>query len=291
MHLRFGLSPQPEYWDGAQAINRTTPRRARLLIVSGIKSYYIERRCSTEHQHIEPVPLLRDLKSSESARRLAVRLRQHGYTHLYYMPRATVGVVDSPLAAMTDAEAGRYVAWLRESTSFGFREGETLVYLLHPPGKRRPLGRVPLLEESAMKDVTEHRDGGGFARLGRLAPESSSFTMARGVRVLLDPSGNPGKALAPLSSAVRDPEASAIAWRALGFVLDRMGETQRAMACYRRSIEINPSDAEARFNAGQLLARLGLREQAYLALESAVRLAPDRRDFRAALLELIQRAR
>ncbi len=290
-HLRAGLMPQPEYWETAREINRRTPRHARLLLVGGFKSYYIDRRCSVPHQHYDPVPLLRELRGLTSPERLAIRFRQLGYTHLVYLARAATVIPDLPGAEMSATEAERYVAWLRRSTAYEFRRGESLVYTLRRRRQPRELGRVPLLEEFAMKEVTERKTAGAMDRLARLAPESSSLAMARGVRVVLNASADPSEALRPLSAAVRDPESSPIAWRALGFVLERQGESGRALACYQRAIELNPSDAEAHFNAGQLLTRFGRWEPAYQELAIAVRLEPGRQEFRRALQEVLQRTR
>ena len=146
-----------------------------------------------------------------------------------------------------------------------------------------------MLEELALKEVTDGSVTGAVDRLGRLAPESSSYAMLRGLRVLLDPARDPSDALAPLAAAIRDPEASAIAWRAYGFALERTGETGRALMCYRRAIDLLPVDPEVHYNLGQLLSRLGRWPEAARELAIAVRLDPGRQEFRRALQELQRR--
>jgi hypothetical protein len=256
VHLRNGLSPQPEYWDASQAINKETPARSRVLILASIKSYYIDRRCSTDHQHINPVPVLRYLRLAGAVDRLAIRLKQEGYTHFLCLHRASIVAARSSRAAMTDREAELYVEWLRTRTSFAFRRGEALVYHVRRGGAPRKLGRVPLLEEEAMTEVTERRPGNACRQLYRYAPGSSSGETARGVVILLDPANPPSAARAALEAAVASFEASAIAWRALGFVMERQGDLPRALACYRRAVEINPSDPECRDSLRYLTGRL-----------------------------------
>jgi len=254
-HLRNGLTPQPEYWDSAMEINRVAPRRARVMLLCGIKTYYVDRRCSTDHQHINPVPLLRELRMAGSLERLVIRLRQGNYAFLWYQHRATIAASRSDTARLTDREADLYVAWLRTRTEYAFRAGEALVYSLRSAPGSRKLGRVPLLEEAAMTEVTDGRAGTAARQLSRLAPESSSCAMARGVGILLNPSLDPSAARSPLSAAVASPEASSIAWRAYGFVLERAGETTGALTAYRVAVGINPGDPDARGSLARLSGR------------------------------------
>jgi hypothetical protein len=254
-HLRNGLTPQPEYWDSAQEINRRTPKSSRVLLLSGIKTYYVDRRCSTDHQHINPVPVLRELRMAGSVDRLAIRLRQGGYTFFWYQHRAAIAAAGSVWARLTDQEAEQYVGWLRTRTAFAFQAGEALVYSLPRRPGARPLGRVPLLEEAAMTEVTDGRPGPALRQLCRLAPESASCALARGVGILLNPALDPSAARDPLTVAVTSPEASSIAWRAYGFVLERAGETARALAAYRVAVGINPGDPEARGSLARLSGR------------------------------------
>ena len=254
-HLRNGLTPQPEYWDSAQEINRRTPRSSRVLLLSGIKTYYADRRCSTDHQHINPIPVLRELRMAGSVDRLVIRLKQAGYTFFWYQHRAAIAAAGSDRARLTDREAELYVGWLRTRTAFAFRAGEALVYSLPRGPGSRGLGRVPLMEEAAMTEVTDGRPGPAMRQLCRLVPESSSCAMARGVGILLNPALDPSAARDPLTAAVASPEASSIAWRAYGFVLERAGETARALAAYRVAVGISPGDPDARGSLARLSGR------------------------------------
>jgi len=90
---------------------------------------------------------------------------------------------------------------------------------------------------------------------------------------------------------VRDPEASALAWRGLGWAMDRTVEPGRALAAYRQAVGLNPSDADSRFGAGMVLANTGRWAEAAAELEAAFRLDPGRSDFRRALDAVLLRER
>lgn len=285
-HLEYGLPPQPEYWESAGRINAELPRRARLLFASGIKSYYIDRRATVAHWDINPVPVMHELKRAGSAERLAIRLRQRGLTHFVYMPRAMRIVPTVPGSAMREPEAGEYVRWLRGWTTFAFRVREVLVYALGPRRHPRDLGRVPVLEEFALKEATEEGPSAASALLARLAPESSSLGVARGVRTLLSRPEAPEAALSALSRMERDPEAPAVGWRALGFASYRTGSFDRALAAFRKSVELDPSDAETRYNTGELLVEMGRIQAALGEFLRALALDPGNPKYRAAAARL-----
>lgn len=139
-----------------------------------------------------------------------------------------------------------------------------------------------------MKEATELFRAGDVERLARLAPHSSSLAQARGVRWLLENPGNVSEAIVGLSSAVQDPEASPVAWHALGFVLFRQEEFARALVCYRRAAELHPTDAEIRFHTGQLLLKMGQAGPALAELGAAVRWAPGEDKYRRALVKAMQ---
>jgi len=293
-HMRGGLPPQPEYWEGAQLCNRRLPPKARLLFFSGIKSYRYDRRSTIPHQHLDPCPLLRELRLAGTSVRLAVRLRQSGFTHLVYMPRVAGSITDLPYVTVSPADAAGIVGWLRRFTAFDFRWGETLVYSLGRNPAPRPLGRVPLLEEYAMKEAThEAGTGGAFAipALEKLAPESSTLDQTRGIMALMAAPSRPAEAVALLSRAVRSPEASPAAWRALGFALGETGDGGQALACYRQALELLPTDGQSHYGAGIILARAGRLEEAVAEFSAAIRADPGRPEFRRALDQVLSARR
>jgi len=284
-HLRNGLDPAPEFFDVAAELGRRTPPRARLMFLAGIKNYYVPRRCSTAHQHIAPVPILRMLHLAGSAHRLAIRLRQDGYTYLVDLARATTSAVEGPGSGPDAREARIFVEWLRTSTSFSFRTGEAQVYTLGPGHRPRRLGRVPLLEPSVVGRITgsDPAAGTAVAVLASLAPESSSTALARGLAALLATPPRMMEARDQLERAVRDPEASSLAWRGLGWACDRTGDPGRALTSFHQAIALNPSDVDSRYGAGMIMANGGWWDQAAVELTTALRLAPGRDDIRRAL--------
>ena len=288
----LGLSPQPEYLTGAREANARLPKRARLLFVAGLKSYYFERRAAIPHQHIDPIPLVRLMREAGGAGRLAVRLKQAGYTHLVYMPRAALAYPCPGVPEMTDAEARAYVDWLRRDTAYEFRAGETLFYSLGRNARPRRLGRVPLLEDGGLRTLSgpsDHPALRAFSQLAALAPESSSYSMLRGVRLLLGGAGGASAAAPHLATASRDPEVSSVAWRAYGFSLFTGGEYGRALAAFRRAVELNPSDAEAHYDAGEVFVRMGRWDAARDAFATACRNEPGNARYRGAYMGALER--
>jgi tetratricopeptide (TPR) repeat protein len=290
-HLRNGLDPAPEYFDSAARLASSTAPRARLLYLAGIKTYYVPRRCSTAHQDICPVPLLRELRQAGTAPRLAIRLRQQGYTVLVDLIRATTSAVEGMHLVITPAESRTLVTWLRADTAFAFRAGEADVYTLAAPRAPRRLGRVPLLEPTVLGRVTagDPAARAAVAELEALAPESSSAMLARGLEHLLAPQPRLAEARRDLEAAVRDPEVTALAWRGLGWAQDRTGAHALALTSFRKAVALNPSDVDSRFGEGMILANAGLWDQAADALAAAARLAPGRPDIRGALDAVLAR--
>jgi tetratricopeptide (TPR) repeat protein len=288
-YLRLGLSPEPEYRDASLRANAELPARARLFFVAGLKSWYFERRCAIAHQHIDPIPLLRMLREAGSAERLAGRLRQGGFTHLVYMPRAALAYPCPGAPEMTDAEAGEYYRWFSGHTAYLFRTGEALFYSLLPARRARTPGRVPLLEDGALKALSDPSGQWSakraMAQLSRLAPSSSSVAMLKGSGLLLGPDRSASRALSFLGRAVRDPEVSSVAWRACGYSLFLQGEEDRALACFRQAADLNPADGEAHFNAGQVFVRRGRWDQAVEAFGMAYRSEPSNDAYRRAYYE------
>jgi len=288
-YLRLGLSPEPEYRDASLAANSELSPKARLFFVAGLKSWYFERRCAVPHQHIDPIPLLRMLREAGSAGRLAARLRQGGFTHLVYMPRAALAYPCPGAAEMTDAEAAEYVRWFAGGTTYLFRTGEALFYSLGRNPRPRSPGRVPLLEDGALKALSdpagEWAAKRAMAQLSRLAPASSSVAMLKGSALLVGADRSASRALPLLERAVRDPEVSSVAWRACGYSLFLMGEEDRALACFRQAVTLNPSDAEAHFNAGQVFVRRKWWDKAAEAFALAYRSDPSNPAYRRACYE------
>jgi tetratricopeptide (TPR) repeat protein len=289
-HMRSGLPPQPEYWEAAQLCNTRLPRRSRLLFLSGIKSYRFDRRCTVPHQAVDPSPFLREYKRAGSPGRLAIRLRQAGFTHVVYLPRVSAVLPDLPELAFREPEAAGIVSWMRRFTAFDFRWGEALVYSLGRNPVPRQLGRVPFLEEYAMKEAT----GPGsvpvpwaMTALAKLAPESSTNGQVRGIRILMGPPPRPAEALGPLGAATRSEEASSSTWRAYAFALGETGDGMRALACYRQALELLPSDGQAHFGMGIVLARAGRLREAADEIAAAVRIEPGRAEFRQALNQVL----
>ena len=284
--LRHGLQPKPEYWDGAMEINRNTPKKSRFLLVSGIKSYYIERRAMVSHQHLDPVPLFRFARSAPSADRMAIRLRQLGISHILYLDRALEGATAARFPWMDEAAYSRYVEWWRGWTSFDFRVGESLVYSVSYSRNSRILGRLPVLEQAVMAGYAAGDRPAGraaLARLVRLAPESSSADMARGLSILMGGGADIAGAAEPLSRAVKSPEASSVSWRALGYVMTKQGNQDKAGTCFLEAVALNPEDAEAHFNLGQVYMRMDRKEAALMEMYQAISIDPSRADFRRAL--------
>jgi tetratricopeptide (TPR) repeat protein len=206
--------------------------------------------------------------------------------------RTTTTAVERPDAVPTEAEARILVAWLRQSTAYAFRTGEALVYRLGPQARPRRLGRVPLLEPSVVGPITSgHASVAAMTLLGSVAPESSSVGLARGLAALLAEPPRLREAREALERAVHDPEATALAWRGLGWAQDRTGDPGKALASFRQAAALNPSDVDSRYGAGMILANAGWWDQAAIELAAALRLAPARDDIRAALAAVAARQR
>jgi hypothetical protein len=284
-HMRSGLPPQPEYWEGAMMVNARLPKSARLLFVSGIKSYRFDRRCTVPHQHLDPCPLLREWTLAQSPRRLAIRLREEGFSHVIYFPRVAGVLADLPYVSFAAPDAAGIVAWLRGYTRFDFRWGEMLAYALTRNARPRALGRVPVVEEYAMKEAMSPGDVRApwvVKALEKLAPESSTLGQAHGIRTLMGPPPRPVEALVALGQATRSEEASPATWRAYAFALGETGEGMRALACYRQALELLPTDGQAHFGAGIILARAGRLREAVEEFAAAIRIEPGRAEFRQA---------
>jgi len=289
-HLLHGLTPSPEYFNGALEMGARIAPKARIIMVNSVKSYYIDRRCVVSHQHIDPFPLLRYAHAAGDPDRLMLRLRQQGLTHVAYLPRAVAADVSGGNVAVGDKDARIYLEWLERWTSFEWRSGEFLVYSMRSDRGKRPLGRIPVFEEMALFDAVSSKapsDSAALAQLKAYVPESSSLSVVKAIRILLSREKNPVEALPYLARAVRDTEVSPMAWRAYGFVFLNSGEPDRALPCYQRALHLNPSDAETRFEFGQALLQMGARDAGIAEIETAVRLDPARESFRRALESLM----
>jgi tetratricopeptide (TPR) repeat protein len=287
-YLQQGLQPKPEYWDAAVELNRSTPAKSRLLLVSGIKSYYIERRAMVPHQHLDPVPLYRFARAASSAERMAVRLRQLGITHVVYFERALEGGVAKRPAWMDEAAMSRYVGWWRGWTRYDFRKGDCFVYRVSRVRADRMLGRIPMMEQDVMSGLANNDlagAGSASALLARLAPDSSAALMARGLVELVGREGGYYTAERLLTKSVENPEASSIAWRALGYAWTKLNNQEKAGECFLAAIAFNPSDAEAHFNLGLIYNRMGRMDAGLRELNLAAAIDPTRPDFRQALAQ------
>jgi Flp pilus assembly protein TadD len=60
-----------------------------------------------------------------------------------------------------------------------------------------------------------------------------------------------------------------------GLALDRSGDTNSALAAFRRSVEANPENAEARFAVGRVALKLGQAQQAAGEFQTVLRLQPE----------------
>ena len=125
-----------------------------------------------------------------------------------------------------------------------------------------------------------------MSALEKLAPESSTLGQAPGIRTLMGPPPRPAAALIPLGEATRSPEASPATWRAYAFALGETGDGMRALAGYRQALELLPTDGQAHFGAGIILARGGRLREAVEEFEAAIRIEPGRAEFRQALAQV-----
>jgi Flp pilus assembly protein TadD len=205
---------------------------------------------------------------------------------LAYLPRALAIFSVTFDASLTDREAALLVDWLKAATIFDFREGEFLLYRLRQPGSPRRLGRVPLLEETAVNALRsgEKEPGARAAtQLDLFAPESSSAELIIGLRTLIRRPKETASAEDYFRRATKDNEASALAWRGLGFSLLQRKEMTSALASLERAVALNPSDPEIRADLAMALLRSGVVDKAVEHLEAAISLAPERDDIRRAL--------
>jgi protein O-mannosyl-transferase len=76
------------------------------------------------------------------------------------------------------------------------------------------------------------------------------------------------------TSLAANPDAP-MAWLNLGLTLASQGRDDEAIACFHRSAEIRPGDAEARNDAGWALVNAGFPAAAVPLLEEVLRLKPD----------------
>ncbi|HWP39396.1 MAG TPA: tetratricopeptide repeat protein, partial [Tepidisphaeraceae bacterium] len=72
----------------------------------------------------------------------------------------------------------------------------------------------------------------------------------------------------------------------LGEALRHVGRVDEAIACYRRSIELNPQAADAWGNLGKLLVQMNRSEEAEKSLTRAAQLSPQRADYQLLLCDL-----
>ena len=79
-----------------------------------------------------------------------------------------------------------------------------------------------------------------------------------------------------------EPEQPDI-WNSIGVVQARLGRRDEAIAAFETALRFDPRHAEAARNLGSVLAAVGRRDEAIVHLEAAVRLQPGSRETRAAL--------
>ena len=65
-----------------------------------------------------------------------------------------------------------------------------------------------------------------------------------------------------------------MAWYNKGNALGRLSKHQEAIACYDRSLEINPGDAETWYNKGNTLVRLSKHQEAMACYDKTLELNP-----------------
>ncbi len=72
-------------------------------------------------------------------------------------------------------------------------------------------------------------------------------------------------------------------WLAIGALAERGGQSEQAITCYERALELEPDHPQALFDLGSLWLRLGEAERAVAPLERAVALVPDNEMLRSRL--------
>jgi tetratricopeptide (TPR) repeat protein len=68
-------------------------------------------------------------------------------------------------------------------------------------------------------------------------------------------------------SLALEPDVSA--WNNLGDALERLGELEEAVVCYRRAADLSPDNAIIHRNLAEVLGRLGRTDEAAAELEKA----------------------
>lgn len=153
--------------------------------------------------------------------------------------------------------------------------------------------RVARSLDPALADA-HFNEGLALGRLGRPADAISPLRRAAELsprsgmnrlelaKALAD-AGRIGEALAVLEAAEREtPAAARLARRRRAVLLQQIGRTDDAVALWRTHLRDAPDDAGAWQNLGLAEAARGRMDEARAALGEAVRLAPERADFRAA---------
>jgi len=143
-------------------------------------------------------------------------------------------------------------------------------------------GHVPALTNRgvALRDLGRAEDAvESYDRALQIRPDHVFSRNNRGV-ALMD-LGRAHEALASFERAIELKPDYAEAWSNRGRALaagadplEGMGRADEALASFDRALALNPSYAEALDNKGVLLIELGRTEEAALAIERAIRLAP-----------------
>ena len=83
------------------------------------------------------------------------------------------------------------------------------------------------------------------------------------------------KAISCYEKAIQINPNFANAYYNLGTILNELGESQKAISCYEKAIQINPNYIDAHNNLGLHLNKLGESQKAINCFEKAIKIEPE----------------
>lgn len=279
------LFPAPYFGRAARAANGALPARARLLVMIDIKAHYLWRRAYHDFQYVMPGLYLRWLRMSGSVEGLLKKLRQEGVTHVFLVEQRT-------------RDVGRHYDW---------RDDELAVTTEFLSRHTVRIFKAPMAEiMEIVREPQPPRDLDGYGWMLFMHPENlvvwgknaeaaslmrrtiERAPRLRGARTFLGMAlvgmGLPDEGLRALAAGVAEGgEYASRAAYVTGQVKHFRGDKAGAELAWRKAIEIQPANDEARFNLGILLYGQGKKEDALRQLAAAAGLKPDNEDYARAV--------
>src|SRR5436190_2162090 len=180
--------------------------------------------------------------------------------------------------------------WLEEAADLVDKgQNEEALRMFESGLARQPKsGQAWYSKACLLAEMDRHQDAViAFEKASKLGTAEQASLALYNMAVSHQSLGNAKEAEAAYRKSVELDPANADGWNNLGIMLDESGKRQQAIACFDKSLAISPRDAVTLTNRGNSLARMGNYDEAIVNYGQALAIDPNDATARAALKQCL----